>query len=187
MRGHLIGEAKVEYRHQMDVGHAQGFDVVKTGGIAAAGFPPSLRQAQKLALVSDVAGAVHGQVPQVQLIEHRVRDALPGERVVVILPALRVGAFQIQHHGPLSIHTHGPGVGVAGLPGHTVHGDQIGIVQPLQISHPLGNPCALRVRVHLLPGQRLPAPALQVQQQAHFLSGGRPDPEHGFAFRPESA
>ena len=153
----LVGVAIVIHRQQVDVGHPQRADVVQSGGIAAPGFSPGFRQPQKLSLIPDVAGAVHGQVPDVQLVEYRVGDAFPGEGVGVLVPALRLGVRFVQNHGPLAVYPHSPGVRVAGLGFPAVHIHKISVVQPLQIAHTLGIPGAIYIRVHLLPGQHLAA------------------------------
>ncbi len=128
---------------------------------------------------------MHGKIPDVQLVEHRVRNAPSPERGAILRPACRIGFPQIDHHGPLTVDPQGTGVGVAGLPCLTVHVYPISVEQTLEVSHPPPGPGAVTFWVELLPGQRLAALPLPVKQHCYLLGGGCPDPEGGLVFRPE--
>ena len=85
------------------------------------------------------------------------RVALPCVRVGILGPSLRIGAVQIQHHGPDTVDAGGPGIGITGLSGRAVDGYGIGIVNPAQISLPGRHPGAVDVgsHLHFLPGEGL--------------------------------
>ena len=81
-----------------------------------------------------------------QLIDHRVGDALSGIGVGICIPPGGIGGFHIQDHCPQAVDTGGSGVGVTGFPA-AVH--QIGIVVSCQVLGIFRCPGALNGRLHL--------------------------------------
>ena len=182
----LVHGAEIIDGQQVQVGDAQLLHVVQAGGNPAGGFGAGLGQAQELARVLDAGIRVYRQIPDVQLIDNGVIDALARVGVGVALPALRVGAVQVDDHGPDAVDAGGPGVGVAGLRRHAVDHRGVGVVHPVEIAALGGHPGAVGVPGHLdlLRFVVLIALAGGVQVQRDRFRGGRPHPEGGGVLGP---
>ena len=189
MRLALVGEAEVIHWQKVNVGDAQRLDVVKAGGMAAPGLCAGFGQTQKLALVLNMGAGVGGQVTDVQLVENGVGDRLPGVGVCVGIPLRGIDGCHVQNHRPAAVNAGGSGVGVADLPGLTVHGDEVGVVNAVQVSESFRRPGAADVRLHPKLGKKIVGTrvAAAVQADGNRLSGGRPQAKSGLFRRPERA
>ena len=174
----LVHRAKVKDRKQLHMGDPQSFDVIQTRGGAVGECGPGFRQAQEFALMADVGAVVEGQVPQMQLVDDRVRNGLAPVGIGVGVPAVRVGGGKVQDHGPAAVDAGGSGVGIAGLP--AVH--QVGIIHPVPVPGKDYTPGALNIPLHgqllqqVIP-QRITA---AIQANTNPGGGGSPEPQAGF-------
>ena len=137
------------------MGDAQRLDVVKTGGVAAPGLCAGFGETQKFALVRNMGAGGRGQVADVQLVENGVGDRLPGVGVCVGIPLRGIDGSQVQNHPPAAVDAGGSCIGVADLPGLAVHGDEVSVVNAVQISEPFRRPCAADVGLHPKLGKKV--------------------------------
>ena len=187
-QGCLVHGAVVVGGQQVDVGDAQGLDMVQAGGDALRSGGAGLDEAQKFALIGDAGILVHAQVPDVKLIDDGIGDAgrLGGQ---ILSPTLGIGGIQIDDHGPLAVDAHSPGIGIAGLVGDAVHIHHVGVVGAAQVTLHGGNPGAVNVRGHFhLPDQIIhPVIAGGVEIDLHSSGSGSPEPEEGLLLAPVGA
>ena len=173
--------AVIKYGKQVDVGHAQTADVRHADGSASSGGETGLGKGQILSLVPERSTTLHGKVPDMKFIDHRIGDPDSGMRVPVLGPTLGVGAFQIHDHGPFSVQTGGPGVGVTGFIHLAVYHNKVGVINAVQVSRSLGDPGAAHIPLH----GNLPQNGLGIgiaggiQIDGDFLGSGSPQPEQG--------
>ena len=185
----FIGKTEVINRKQVNVGHAQRFDMVntggKTGGIDCAGFG----QTQEFALVLNAGVRIHAQVAYVQLINHSIGNVLAGVGICILRPAFGVGGRKVKHHGAVTVDTGGSGVGVTGFSGDAAGSDQISIVSAVQIAGDDCDPCTADIGSHgnLRPKIVFSFCAAGIEINRYRFCSGRPKAESGLLSRPDCA
>ena len=164
------------------MGHAQTADVRHADGNASSGGEVGLCKGQILPFVPERSTTLHGKVPDMKFIDHRIGDPDSGMRVPVLGPTLWVGAFQIHDHGPFSVQTGGPGIGIASFIHLAVYHDKVGVINAVQVACTLSDPGAAYIPLH----GNLPQNGLGIgiaggiQIDGDLLGGGSPQPEQGF-------
>ena len=189
MAAAFVGKAEVIHRQEVDMGDAQRLDVVKTGGVAAPGLCAGFGQPQKFALVRNMGAGGRGQVADVQLVNYGVGDGLTGVGVCIGVPLRGIDGSQVQNHPPAAVDAGGSCIGVADFPGLAVHGDEVSVVNAVQISEPFRRPCAADVGLHPKLGKKVVGTrvAAAVQADGNRLGSGRPQAESCLFRRPECA
>ena len=136
-RFRLIYRTIVIHRQQLNVGHAQPFEIIQarrmhTVMMQSGTFPAQGRKFTPVGF-REAAGFVPGKILHMQLIN----DLLRGRgRCFIRIPTFRVCPCQVDDHASLTVDTAGFGIRILRIPGNTVHGHLVIIIPAVQI--PLG-------------------------------------------------
>ena len=164
------------------MGNAQGLDVVQAGGLTGGICGALLNEAQELARLGDAGAGIGTQVPDMELIDHRIGDVAGQVGRRILGPIHGVRGAKVEDHGPLAVDAGGPGVGVAGLHDCVAVGHCIGIVGAVQVPLHGGHPGAVCVGSHgngIKHGIQSSLPAVFIQVNGNSVGSGSPDPEGG--------
>ena len=166
------------------MGDTQCFDMGKTRGKAMGSGGVFLRQSQVLSLILHAGGGGDGQIPYMGLPDHRVGNG--HSRPPVQGPSVGIGTGQVNNHAPLPVDAACSGVGVDGLPGDSIHGDKIGVINPVQVTVQGESPCSPDVRHQGIFACGGAAAAVGIEPEADGGCRGGPEPEPGAPGAPRS-
>ena len=183
----FVRKAEIINRQQMNMRHPQLLNVIQTCwdtvGVDGSGFC----QPQELTLVGDSGAFIHTQIPDMQFVDGSIGDALARMGITVLLPSFRIGRGQIDDHRPLTVDTGGSGIGIAGFCLFSVHGNEIGIIESVQIAVDGGAPGSVYIRDHFFLHQKIryAGSAAGIKPDCHGLCSRSPEPETGTLVRPD--
>ena len=185
----LIHRAEVIHRQDMQVRNAKFLQVIDTRRHTSGCLCSLFRKFQILSGILHAGAFIHRKIPDVQLIDYRIRDPLPGMGITVVLPALRVCAVEVNDHRAVAVHSGRSRIGIARLRALAVSHRLIGIIGAVQIAFRLQKPCSVHVSRHgkpLRPVVRRSVTAL-IQVHINLIGKRRPHLENSLLRRPYSA
>ena len=147
----LIYRGIVVARENLHMCHTQVLDVIDSRREPVRIGRPCLCQPQKLSRIADSRRRVRWQIPDVKLIDHRVRG-VGKRRSRIVLKSLRIGGVKIHHHTPVAVDSGRPRIEIHRLIGLISDLNGIRIIYSVQIALFLAGPHALLPHCH---GNRL--------------------------------
>ena len=123
----LVNRLEVEHRQKMNMRNPKRCDVVKPHSVAESVRHAVLAECAELSPQPEVAAFIGGKIPDMQLVNHRVRVAFQLNRMVAV-PSVRVGTREINYHSADSVSTGGTRVNIYSFPGSAADGEFVGVV-----------------------------------------------------------
>ena len=175
----LVHRCKVERRQDMNVRHAQLFEVVQSGCLPFRRPGAGFGQGQEPALVFDSGIRSDAEVAVVQFIENDVGIHLLLGRTVRP-PPFGIGVAEVDNGRPVAVNADRPGPDARrlGQPS-AVRLDLEGVENAFQIAVNRDAPGPAVGAFHLQPLLRLPTFARSIEIHAGSVGRGRPKPENG--------
>ena len=175
----LIYRQEIEGGQQVDVGDAQGFDVVQPGGQPLGAFSSGFGQAEEFAFMLYARAGVGGEVAHVQFVEYDVSGVGEGGALIA-LPSFRVGGGEVDDLPALAVRAGRGGVG-AGRFGQplAIHFHLEGVEGALEAFIEGGQPGSLFRLSHRCFTGSFSSQPLAVKAQFDFLRSGRPQAKGG--------
>ena len=123
----LVNRLEVEHRQQMNMRNPKRCDVVESHSVTETVSHPVFAECTELSPQPEVSALIGGEIPDMQLVYHRVRVAFQLNRTVAV-PSVRVGAREIDYHSANSVSTGGTRVNIYSFPGSAADGEFVGVV-----------------------------------------------------------
>ena len=170
----------IRNRHELNVGNAQLFQMVKAGGDAAAAAALFGKAHESAAVVPlQTAAAVYRKIAHVALVDNGVHGVLT-DRAAGILPALGVQRFKIRDVAAVAVHAARLCVNVDSFhPDIMLKFKRICVVKPESVVHKFYIPYAALYLPHAESFDLVVALARGVKVQIRGGAVGRPDLKSG--------